>query len=51
MPATCTVEVLRIAAATFADRVAFTETLQQHKEELLFTPATHDRLLQGTARQ
>ena len=34
VPATFTEEVLgRISAATFADRVAFTEILQQHKED------------------
>ena len=33
VPATFTEEVLkRISAATFADRMPFTETLQQHKE-------------------
>ena len=34
VPATYTEEVLRrISAAMFADHVAFTETLQQHKED------------------
>ena len=44
--------IRRISVATFADRLAFMETLQQHKEDFsLLLQHAYDQLLQGTARR